>query len=114
MTLACLISFATPPTSIPMDSVESMVSAQQTEHRAALHREAQVIDHGFTAIGFSKPFDKNGLAHSAALLTARSSIYPRPPRGSSWMRGFSSSQRYPMFAGSYMSIARCTARMASQ
>lgn len=28
MTLACLLSFATPPTSMPMDNVESMVSAQ--------------------------------------------------------------------------------------
>ena len=28
MTLACLVSFATPPTSIPIDRVESMVNAQ--------------------------------------------------------------------------------------
>ena len=28
MTLACLVSFATPPTSMPTDRVESMVSAQ--------------------------------------------------------------------------------------
>ena len=28
MTLACLVSFATPPTSRPTESVESMVSAQ--------------------------------------------------------------------------------------
>ena len=28
MTLACFVSFATPPASIPMDCVESMVSTQ--------------------------------------------------------------------------------------
>ena len=28
MTLACLVSFATPPASMPMERVESMVSAQ--------------------------------------------------------------------------------------
>lgn len=28
MTLACLVSFATPPASMPMERVESMVNAQ--------------------------------------------------------------------------------------
>ena len=74
MTLACLTSLATPPTSMPTDRVESMVSAQQTEYRAAFYREIQMIDYGFAAVGFGQPFHKDRFAHFRILRTARSSI----------------------------------------
>ncbi len=41
MTLACLVSLATPPTTIPMERVESMASAQ-------LARKAQNEPYSFT------------------------------------------------------------------
>ena len=39
------------------------VGTERPEYRTAFHGQVQMIDHGFSGIGFRQPFNKNRLAH---------------------------------------------------
>ena len=92
------------------------VCPQQPKDCACLYRQIQIFKHGPSLIDFGKVLRPDSLpcslyrfSHPVLLskfhcacrfLIARSSMYPRSPLGSSWMRGLSSSHSYPITDGS--------------
>ena len=60
MTLACLLCAEH---TLDCSAFSGTVGTQQSEYRSAFYRKIQMIDHGFSGIGFRQPFNKNSLAH---------------------------------------------------
>ena len=60
MTLACLLCAEH---TLDCSAFSGTVGTQQSEYRAALHREIQMVYHGFAVMGFALAFNKNRFAH---------------------------------------------------